>query len=144
VGQVISCDDVHALQKRINGYRTDLATSIDLLNSPGLYSKETDKYEPRPLGNLGPRSAVAWRDVMDRCNQFEEEACVVGLFASKQFDRGRDLVTELDGWRDYLATIQAPSLPTPVEVPHSSLDLLGAAGWGLAALIVLLLVREFK
>lgn len=132
----VSCDDVRAMQKQINSYRSDLGTSIDLLKSPGLFNKDSGKWESHELGNLGPRSVLAWRDLGDRCSQFEEESCYVGVFAGTQYDRGRKLLTELDGWRDYLSSISAPSLPDPVEVPKSDVSILSAAGGVMPLLLI--------
>lgn len=141
---LVSCDDVRALQKRINSYRSALGTSIDLLKSPGVWNAATKKWESRELGGVGPRSTPAWTALGERCSQYEEESCTLGLFAGSQFDRGRALVTELDGWRDFLASVSAPSLPDPVPTPASDVSLAGGIGWGLAAIVAVLVLREIR
>jgi hypothetical protein len=140
---LVSCDDVQDLQKQVNTYRTRLGDSIDALTSPGVWNKATSKWEPRPLGNVGPHGATAWRDLGDRASHFEEESCILGIAAGSQFDRGRALITELDGWRDYLASIEAPELPAPVVVPHADVSIFGGVSIGLALVLGFLLLHEF-
>lgn len=110
---IVSCDDIKALQLRINQYRSALGTSFEQLPAD-------------QKGTTGPHGELAWKALTDRCAQYENEECYLGLFAGSQFDRGRALVTELDGWRDWLASIKAPSLPEPVPVPHAQASLFGA------------------
>jgi hypothetical protein len=111
---IVSCDDVRALQKQINAYRSSLGDSLDALSAD-------------MKGTVGPRGTLAWKELGERCSQFEEESCTLGLFAGSQYDRGAALIKELDGWRDWLASVKAPSLPEPVPVPHSDVSLFGAA-----------------
>jgi hypothetical protein len=130
---LVSCDDVRAMQTRIKQYRDGLQASAGKLPS----DKALDYHG-------GERSVQAWADLVERCVRFEAESCHVGLFAGSQYDRGRELVTELDAWRDHLSSVDAPDLPAPVPVPKSDVSLLGGVGWGLAAVIAILVLREIR
>jgi hypothetical protein len=135
---IVSCDDVTQIQARVNAYRTQLEDSIDQLPAD------------RKLGGVGAHSTQAWMALRERCNLFEEESCTLGLFAGSQYDRGRGLIEELDGWRDYLATpaVSAPNLPDPVSVPKSDVSLFSAAGDTMTNVLLLAIgffvVRELR
>jgi hypothetical protein len=138
---ILTCEDVQDLQKRINAYRVGLEDSIDALPAD------------RKLSGVGPRSQQAWTALRDRCNTYEDETCWAGalgpLFVGSQFDRGKALVTELDGWRDYLASLAVPAvtstLPAPIPTPKSDVSLFGAVenvGLLLAGIAVLYLLKR--
>lgn len=150
---MVSCDDVRALQKQVNAYHAALDDSIAQMHSPGIYNAQTGTWEARDLGGTGERSSIVWRDLLDRCSQYEEESCTIGLFAGSQFDRGRALIVELDGWRDWLAGQRAATnpqtqstwtVPAPVAVPQSDVGIAGGLAWAAAAVIGILLLREMR
>lgn len=128
---IVSCDDVEAMQTRIHDYRESLQASMGKMPA----GKGIDYHG-------GEHSVQAWADLVGRCSHFEQESCFVGLFAGSQYDRGRELVKELDDWHDYLTSVDAPDLPAPVPIPKSDVSLLGGMGWGLALVAAILVLRE--
>lgn len=129
---VVTCADVVALQSKVNTYRTAIEDALDALPADA-------------KGNTGPHGMPAWMGLRERCNLFEEETCTLGLFAGGQHDRGAALISELDGWRDWIAATNeivkqkggtpAP-LPDPVAVPKSDVSWLGEAeNIGMMALV---------
>jgi hypothetical protein len=133
---IVSCDDVKSMQTQTHDYRASLQASIDAAAAAG---------KPLAADNT-PRSVQQWADLVGRTVLFENETCLVGIFAGSQFDRGRGLIGELDGWRDFLASSRgglgpAPGLPAPVPVPASDVSLFGGIGqMGLLLAAVLALV----
>jgi hypothetical protein len=134
---LVSCDDVKAMQTSIATYRAELQASM-----AGLIAKGWSM----PYHNEA-KSSQTWADLVGACVGFEGESCLVGLFAGTQYDRGRQLITELDAWRDWLAAQKAPSgatadVPEPVPVPKSDVGLAGGLGMALAAVIVIMVLHE--
>jgi len=129
---LVSCDDVRALQKQVNTYRSALGDSWDGLPA--------DK-----KGTSGPHGSIAFSALGERCSLFEEESCTLGILAGSQMDRGRALITELDTWRDWLASVKAPDLPAPVVTPKSDVSVfesLASSGTMLLALAGLYLMSK--
>jgi hypothetical protein len=122
---IATCDDVRALQKQVNAYRSALGDSWDALPA-------TMK------GTTGPHGSIAFSSLGERCSLFEEESCTLGLFAGGQMDRGRALIGELDAWRDWLASVKAPDLPAPAVTPKSDVSLFETALSGGTMLLVAL------
>ena len=134
---LVSCDDVRAMQKGIADQRDELQTAM-----AGLIGKGWTM----PYHNEA-RSSQTWADLVGQCSGFEQESCYIGLFAGTQYDRGRQLVTDLDGWRDWLAAQKAPSgevadVPAPVPIPKSDVGLAGGIGLALAAVVAIVLLHE--
>jgi hypothetical protein len=124
---IATCDDVVLLQKQVNTYRNALSDSWDALPAD-------------QKGTTGPHGSIALTALGERCSLFEEESCLLGIFAGAQMDRGRALITELDGWRDWLSSAGAPSLPAPVVVPHASASVFETAVDAIPMVLALLAV----
>jgi hypothetical protein len=135
---IVSSDDVRELQQKIRDYEADLQHSIDTAAQQG---KPLD-YHP------GPRSIVAWGDLAGRVETYVNESPST-LFAGSQYDRGRGILTEQDGWRDYLASQRgglgpAPDVPSPVPVPSSDVSVFGGIGMVVAAVLGIMVLRELR
>ena len=136
---LVGPDDVKALQRRVHDYRASIQVSIDAAAKAG-----------KPLALDGSQFSIqAWGDVVGRCSTFEDESTNAAnpfayLYAGATYERGRQLIIELDRWRDHLESVQAPNVPAPVEVPHSDVGLAGGIGFGLAALVAILILRELR
>jgi hypothetical protein len=135
---IVSSDDVRELQSKIRSYQSDLQHSIDAAAQEG---KPLD-YHP------GPRSIVAWGDLSGRVETYVDESPST-LFAGSQYDCGRGLITEQDGWRDYLASQRggigpAPDVPSPVPVPAADVSVFGGIGMVVFAVLGIMVLREFR
>jgi hypothetical protein len=126
------------MQQKIAAYRAQLQASMNALTDKGW-----------ALPTTGARSVVTWGVMLDEARTFEAERCVLGLFAGTQFDRGRGIVTDLDAWRDWLATQKTSdgstvSVPDPMPVPHSDVGLFGGVGTLLAIVAGIFVLRELR
>ena len=133
---MVGPDDVRVLQDKIATYRFALQGSINLTPAPGLPEQ-------------GVFSQTAWLDLVERCKAFEAEGAssynpFAYLYSGTQYERGRQLIIELDKWRDELANRKAPNVPEPVPVPHSDIGLAGGLGFALAAIVAVLALRELR
>jgi hypothetical protein len=133
---LVSSGEVRDLQDKIRNYQADLQHSVDAAATAG----HGLDYHP------GPRSIVTWGDLAGRVESYVDESPST-LFAGAQYDRGRALLTEQDGWRDYLASPRggagpAPDVPAPVAVPASDVGLLGGFSGVLVAILAILVLRE--
>jgi hypothetical protein len=132
-------NDVKTLQTKVHDYRAALQTSVDALATTG-----------RPLAADNTRWSIqSWGDLVGRASSYEDESTsainpMAYLYAGAQYDRGRDLIVELDAWRDELASLNAPNVPAAVPVPNSDLGLAGGIGFGLAAIVAILALRELR
>ena len=128
---LISSVDVSSLQTKVAKYRVQLLAAVDAIEKSG-----------RALDTSGPHSASAWDDMqLEALHWVSEDPAWV--FVETQYDRGRDVLGRLDGWRDYLATlVKVPGipLPDPMPVPPSELSTMGGIGWGLALAVVAIAV----
>lgn len=132
---LVGPDDVKTLQTKVHDYRASLQASVDAAAGT-----------PAALPLTGVWSIASWGDVVGRCTQFENESTsgpLAYLYAGSAYDRGRELITELDKWRDQLATHNAPNVPAAVPVPSSDLGLAGGIGMVLVAVVVFMAWREF-
>jgi hypothetical protein len=131
--------DVAALQQKVAHYRALLEESIAAAAKAGnALPSDSSQF-----------SQKAWVDQVARCSAFEEESTaninpLAYLYAGAAYDRGRTLITELDAWRDELERRKAPNVPAAVPVPASDLGIAGGMGFALAAVVAILLLREFK
>ena len=141
---LVGPNDVHALQERVAAYQVQLQLTVEALGKAG-----------RALPQDGSTySDAAWNDLVKRCLAFEGESSdtrnpFAYLFAGAAYDRGRQLIGELDRWRDQLATQAAASstsvpVPPPIDVPGSDIGLAGGLGFALAALVAILALRELR
>lgn len=132
-----STEEVAALQTKVHDYAAQLQAVIDAQAAAG---KGLDIHG-------GPHSIQAWGDLAGRVAAFVSQP-PAHFFTGGQWELGRGLVTELDGWRDYLASVGAPNVPDPVPVPQAQTSLLEAGGTGiglgLALLVGLLLLHETR
>ena len=128
---IATSDDVRSLQLRISDYFAQLQAII---------ADAVAKGWVMPYHNE-PRSAQTWADLAGRVDEYTHES-PAWVFTGEQYDRGRALVTELDGWRDWLAAQKVPNVPAPLPVPQSELSIPGAIGLGLAAIVAIMLLRE--
>lgn len=136
---LVGPEDVKALQTRVHDYQAALQVSVDRLAQAGT---------PLPLDG-SKWSIQAWGDLAGRCSYFETESTNAAnpfayLYAGSAYERGRQLIIELDAWRDELAARKAPMVPAPVEVPHSDLGIAGGLGFALAAVVAILALREMR
>jgi hypothetical protein len=117
----------------VNTYRSALSDSWDQLPAD-------------QKGATGPHGSIALTALGEKCSLFENESCYLGILAGSQMDRGRALISELDTWRDWLSSVNAPSLPAPVVVPHAQASVFEAAAdaipMAVVALIAFLLLRK--
>jgi hypothetical protein len=139
VAGLLSCDDVSYLKAQIHTYRAQLEASASELQKKGW---------SWPMHNEA-RSAQTWADLAGLVARYEAESCTLPILASGQYERGRDLVKQLDEWRDWLATQRAPGgeaadVPAPVPVPHSQVDIAEGIGWALAAIVLIMVLRELR
>jgi hypothetical protein len=131
----VSSVDVEELQGRVATYRVQLLTAIEAIRKSG-----------RTMDDAGPHTEAAWDVVQLRALHWVSEEPAI-VFVETQYDRGRHVLAELDEWRDYFATlVKVPGipLPLPMPVPPSELSTTGAIGWGLIALVAVLIAHEFK
>ncbi len=130
-------NDVKTLQTKIHDYRGQLQASIDAAARAG-----------SPIASDGSQWSVQnWGDLVGRCTQFENEGTsdwnpLAYIYAGSAYDRGRELIAELDGWRDALAQHKAPNVPDPIPVPNSDLGLAGGIGYLAAAVVAFMVLRE--
>lgn len=131
VDGITTSDDIVALQLSVKDYQSQLQAVI---------ADAIAKGWEMPYHNE-PRSAQTWADLASRVDEYvhEEPAWV---FTGGQYDRGRAFVSELDGWRDWLAAQKVPNVPAPLPVPATEVSIPGAIGWGLAAIVAILALRE--
>lgn len=129
---LVGPNDVVDIQRRVDDYRGAIQAAVDGLATAGT-----------PLSHDSGRWSIqAWADVSGRATAFVGEShSVVNpgtyLFAGGDYERGRQLIIELDAWRDELAKRNAPNLPAPAPVPNSDVDILGKVGEIAEGLIVL-------
>lgn len=134
---LVGPNDVKTLQTKVHDYRVQLQTSIDAAARAG---------KPIPSDN-SKFSVQNWADVVGRCTLFEDENTsdwnpLAWITSGSAYDRGRDLIAELDTWRDALAAMQTPNVPDPLPVPHSDLGLAGGIGYLAAAIVAFMVLRE--
>lgn len=136
---LVGPNDVKTLQTKIHDYRAALQVSVDAMAKAG---------NPLPH-DQSQFSIQAWGDLVGRCVQFEDESTnalnpLAYLLSGSAYERGRELLTDLDAWRDHLAAQKAPSVPAPVAVPGSDLGIAGGLGFALAAIVAILVLHELK
>jgi hypothetical protein len=134
---LVGPNDVKVLQTKVHDYREGLQVAVNAVAAAG---------DPLPHDG-GKFSIQAWGDLTGRAVEFEGESTsdlnpLAYLYAGTAYDRGRELIEELDAWRDELARKKAPNVPAPVAVPHSDLGIAGGIGFALAALVAILALRE--
>jgi hypothetical protein len=148
VGGMIGPADVHALQTRVHDYASALQVTVDRLAASAA---------PLPLDN-SKWSIQSWGDLAGRVSSFESESTnavnpFAHIYAGSTYERGRQLITELDAWRDELARRAAavpPSpnmppvpVPAPVDVPRAEVSLFESMGSGVLMLAVLYLLSQW-
>ncbi len=145
---LVGPDDVKALQTRVHDYQAALQVSVDALAKAG-----------KPLASDNSQFSIqSWGDIAGRVSTFEGESTnainpAAYIFAGSAYERGRQLIDELDSWRDHIAGLakQVPEtsttkvpVPDPVPVPHSDIGLGGGIGIALVAVVAILVLREMR
>jgi hypothetical protein len=135
---IVTQDDVRALQQKVNDYFTELQAVI---------ADAANKGDALPYHNE-TFSAQTWADLAGRVDTYTHEYPAI-LFTGGQYDRGRELIEELDKWRDYLASKregQGPmaNVPPPLPVPQSEVSVFGGIGTIVLAVLGILLLREVR
>jgi hypothetical protein len=135
---IVTPTDVKTLQTKVRDYHAQLQASVD--RAAGT---------PAALPLEGDFSAAAWGDLSGRVSQFLDESSsevnpLAYVHAGSAYDEGRDLVTELDRWRDALADRKAPGVPPAMPVPRTELGLGESLGLGVMLLAALFLWHESK
>lgn len=130
-------NDVRDLQTKVQAYHEQLLIALTNLRQGG---------QELPAGAF---SQDAWDAMTKREEAFlavsvNELNPLAWVDASTAFAQGRALVTELDTWRDELASLKAPGVPAdPMPVPGSQTSFFGDIGTGLMLLVGLMLLHEF-
>ena len=148
VSGMVGPADIRALQTRVHDYRSALQVTVDRLATSGA---------PLPMDN-SKWSIQSWADIIGRATHFEGESTneinpFAHIYAGSTYERGRQLVTELDAWRDQLASRAAampPSstmpkvpVPDPIEVPKADVSLFEGIGSGMLMLVGLFLLSQW-
>ena len=131
--------DVEDLQLKVKTYHEALLVALDAWVRAG--NKLPD--------DNSTWSSQAWDALSSREASFEAESMagwnpLAYLYAGASYERGRELIDELDKWRDHFAEQKMPDVPNPVPVPHSDVGLAGGLGFALAAVVAILVLREMK
>ena len=125
---IVTPTDVKTLQTKVRDYHAQLQASVD---------RAAGTASALPLA--GDFSVAAWGDLAGRVSRFLDESTsevnpLAYVHAGSAYDEGRDLVTELDRWRDELARRGAPAVPAAMPIPKTELGL--GEGLGLAAVLL--------
>jgi len=136
VGAVITSGDVKALQDRVARYRVQLLQTAEAVRAAS----------SRGFDPTGAHSEGQWEaDQLDALHWVSEDPAY--LFAEAQYARGRDVLANLDQWRDFFAGLDVPSsvVPQPIPVPSpGSSDVFGSLeGMGLL-LLAFMALRELR
>ena len=134
---LVGPDDVRALQTRLQSYRDAIQMAVGPMKPP--------------LATDGSKwSEQAWTDLSSRVQTFIEDEStnplnpMAYLYAGSTYERGRQLLAELDSWRDFADNAGAKNVPAPVPVPHADIGLAGGIGFALAAVVAILALREAR
>lgn len=134
---LVGPSDVRDLQRKVRPYFDALEQAITKLQPPLPLDQSTF-------------SGQAWVQTSERTAAFLNEEMTSDLnplayiLAGSAYERGRQVIDNLDGWRDYLSSRKAPNVPDPVPVPHADLGLAGGIGFALAAIVAILVLRDLK
>ncbi len=124
--------DIAALAKQVSAYRSRLHPFV--ISAP-----------LTPAPSSSPFTIIDWQDLTTRiesyANEKEGSDWLDYVFAKGSYDRGRAFVAELDKWHDELVRLGVKNVPPPMPVPGSEIDLVGAVGLGLAALVLIFFFR---
>jgi hypothetical protein len=134
---IVTQDEVRALQTKVSDYFQQLNAVI---------AQESAKGDFLPHHNE-QFSAQTWADLAGRVAEYTAESPSL-IFTGGQWDRGRELIEQLDKWRDYLASSRGgqgpmPNVPAPMPVPQSEVSVFGG-GLATIALVVLAIVMLKK
>jgi hypothetical protein len=135
---LVGPNDVRDLQTKVQTYHEAILASVDSWVRAGNKLPADGKY-----------GQGAWDSLTKREESFLAESVaewnpLAYLMAGSAYDRGRELIAEMDGWRDELARLKAPNVPDPVPVPHSDLGIAGGLGFALVAIVAILALREMR
>ena len=127
--------DVRDLQTRVRSYFSALEQSVAAVKPP------------LPL-DQSAFSGQAWVRMSERVGVFLNESVdsdwnpIAYIYAGATYERGRQIIDDLDKWRDQLATLKAPNVPAPLPVPNSDIGLAGGIGIVAAAIVVFMLLKN--
>jgi hypothetical protein len=138
--------DVQDLQAKVQAYHEALLVALTDLNTAWATGPQASG---APLPTTGKFTQATWDDMTKREEAFlavsvSELNPLAWVDAANAYETGRGLIGELDGWRDELATLKAPNVPAPIDVPSSKTSLFGDVGTGLMLLIAILALHELK
>src|SRR5271170_7954886 len=141
---LVGPDDVSALQSKVRAYHEQLLVALDNLNTAWATGPQKTG---APLPTTGKFTAATWDDLSSRVATFVAESSnelnpMAYLYAGSAYDRGRGLVTELDTWRDELASLGASGVPVAMPVPASDLGITGGIGMLALAVLAFMFMRE--
>ncbi|HBZ69302.1 MAG TPA: hypothetical protein DEP35_06000 [Deltaproteobacteria bacterium] len=131
-------NDVRDLQTKVQAYHEQLLIALTNLQQAGT-----------PLPSSGPFTQAAWDAMTKREEAFlavsvNELNPLAWVDASSAYNQGVALVTELDAWRDQLASLKAPGVPSaPMPIPSSQTSFFGDIGTGLLLVLGILALHEF-
>lgn len=132
---MVGPSDVRDLQVRIRPYFSALEDAVGKLKPP--LALDQSQW-----------SGQAWVQLSERVGRFlnEEHTSdwnpLAYLDAGASYERGRQVLTDLDAWRDELARRGAPNVPAAIAVPHADIGPIGGLGFILAAVVAILLLKK--
>jgi hypothetical protein len=146
VGGFSTPNDVADLQTKVRAYHEQLLVALDNLNAAWAQGPQKSG---APLPTSGKFTQGTWDDLTTRVGKFlavsvTELNPLAWVDASGAYAQGQGLVTELDAWRDELASLGAQGVPpSPMPIPQSQTSFFGDIGTGLMLILAILAFREF-
>jgi hypothetical protein len=140
-------NDVADLQAKVRAYHEQLLVALTNLETAW---QQGPQKQGAPLPTTGKFTQVSWDDLTSRVGTFlavsaAELNPLAWVDASSAYAQGQGLVTELDAWRDELASLAAPGVPaSPMPIPQSQTSFFGDIGTGLLLVLGILLLRELR
>jgi hypothetical protein len=136
---LVGPNDVRDLQTKVRSYHESILVSLDS------WVRQGNKLD----ASTGPFSQGAWDALTKREEAFLAESVaewnpLAYVLAGSAYERGREILTDLDSWRDHLAGMKAPQVPEPIAVPHADLGIAGGLGFALAAIVAIMVLRDLK
>jgi len=143
---MVGPSDVADLQAKVQAYHEQLLIALTDLNTAWATGPQATG---APLPTTGKYTQATWDDLTTREGLFlaisvNELSPLAWVDAANAYETGRGLVTELDAWRDELASLKAPNVPAPIDVPSSHTSLFGDISTGLMLVLGIMLLHEFK
>lgn len=143
---LVGPNDVKDLQQKVQTYHEQLLVALtDLTTAWGSGPQATGA----PLPTTGKFTQATWDAMTAREEAFlavsvNELNPLAWVDAANAYEQGRALIGELDAWRDELASLKAPNVPAPIDIPASKTSLFGDISTGLMLVFGIMLLHEFK